>query len=808
MEPRIPSLLLDDTFSIDRLPPEQLPFPLGAFQTPQQHGSQALPSTRPSRPAPVEPSAPSANISLRDIYNPGAKDVHHGHGHAVFNGQLSRALSCQPAPDSQPPSSAQPPSEPRPSRPHQHAARPPKSVPLAEVLNSTITPPADSVQHPSATASHFSGSVSDLLLSPPAAAKYASPTVLPRKRRKMDVGSEMFTLPKPEAMKKRRPRIPPLLQGLHQPPPDAGLFPPITSERVGADRNREVSKEGARVIHEPPPAQPAAEKQKEAIPDTERAVQGASLDKEKDQPEPGNSGAQKKPGKPAPKVKRKRWTEQETTHLLKGVAKFGIGNWKRILECDEYSFNERTAVDLKDRFRTCCPDEYRKLKAPASTTTEREKRLSKKLSDPSLKDGQGKENQSSEHAKNDANAVALTVVNQDGPLSASWPLAKVTAGKKRGPKVHRKGSQELASIGIEAPFTKNTRREPRKFSDEEDDALLRGVDKHGPKWHLIKNDEGLGLAHRHPTDLRDRYRNKWPERYKNAGYKINGKEKGKPLSDEANDGVDDTEKDKAMTEPASSLQQREEHHAPAAAVVTTNEQPHFNLTAPSSSSRPRASDLKALLSNFPFHDPFSEDDDFTTDLPLEGECSPVILSREIFSYANPTNGGGQLQPSQQQQQPPYDSTMSGSCGTATNDHINPLDTLKTSQRHAAANTASTNHNLPPLWLPAPLTTAAAAGAGGGPWASNTTTSSTTSADPNSAVRTANRSTTNGTAAMSTASSASSSAPLATNATTAAGGPPVGAVSLPGPADLLMGLDLDGRNDAMAMGHGSSWFNLF
>ncbi|KAK7515617.1 hypothetical protein IWZ03DRAFT_331370, partial [Phyllosticta citriasiana] len=589
MEPRIPSLLLDDTFSIDRLPPEQLPFPLGAFQTPQ-HGSQALPSTRPSRPAPVEPSAPSANISLRDIYNPGAKDVH-GHGHTVFNSQLPRALSSQPAPDAQPPI-AQAPPESRPTRAHQNAARPPKSVPLAEVLNNTLSPPADSTQHASATASHFSGSVSDLLLSPPAATQYASPTVLPRRKRKMDLGSEMFTLPKPEAMKKRRPRIPPLLQGLHQPPPDAGLFPPITSERVGAERNRDVSKEGARVVSDPTPAKPA-EKQKEVVPEPEKNAE-TTFDKEKEQPEPDETEAQKKAGKPAPKVKRKRWTDQETTHLLKGVARFGIGNWKKILECDEYSFNERTAVDLKDRFRTCCPDEYRKLKAPASTTTEREKRLSKKVSDLSFASGQGKENQPAEQVKNVSNP-------------------------------------ELMSIGIEAPFTKNTRREPRKFSEDEDEALLRGVDKHGLKWHVIRNDEDLGLNHRHPTDLRDRFRNKWPERYKNAGYKINVKDKGKAPG-EAIDG-NNTERERAAAPEAPSSSQKEDHAPP---VVVTAE-PHFNLAAPSSSSRPRAADLKALLSNFPFHDPFSDDDDFTTDLPFEGECSPVILSRDIFSYANPSN---------------------------------------------------------------------------------------------------------------------------------------------------------------------------
>ncbi|KAF2727350.1 hypothetical protein EJ04DRAFT_389381, partial [Polyplosphaeria fusca] len=49
--------------------------------------------------------------------------------------------------------------------------------------------------------------------------------------------------------------------------------------------------------------------------------------------------------------KRNKWSEQETQDLLRGVSKFGIGNWKKILQCPEFAFNQRTTVDLKDRFR-------------------------------------------------------------------------------------------------------------------------------------------------------------------------------------------------------------------------------------------------------------------------------------------------------------------------------------------------------------------------------------------------------------------------------------------------------------------------
>ncbi|KAI8870971.1 hypothetical protein GQ42DRAFT_113105, partial [Ramicandelaber brevisporus] len=50
--------------------------------------------------------------------------------------------------------------------------------------------------------------------------------------------------------------------------------------------------------------------------------------------------------------KPRKWTEQETKDLLKGCQKYGLGAWKRILRDTEFHFDNRTSVDLKDRFRT------------------------------------------------------------------------------------------------------------------------------------------------------------------------------------------------------------------------------------------------------------------------------------------------------------------------------------------------------------------------------------------------------------------------------------------------------------------------
>src|ERR1700737_1524466 len=57
------------------------------------------------------------------------------------------------------------------------------------------------------------------------------------------------------------------------------------------------------------------------------------------------------------------------------------------------------------------------------------------------------------------------------------------------------------------------------LSKKEDENPLIGFGKHGGKWSIIQKDEELGLAHRRSTDLRDRFRNAFPEKYVGAGFK-------------------------------------------------------------------------------------------------------------------------------------------------------------------------------------------------------------------------------------------------------------------------------------------------
>lgn len=49
--------------------------------------------------------------------------------------------------------------------------------------------------------------------------------------------------------------------------------------------------------------------------------------------------------------KRKFWTNLEEDTLRAGVQKYGMGNWKLILNMYRDIFDERTEVDLKDKWR-------------------------------------------------------------------------------------------------------------------------------------------------------------------------------------------------------------------------------------------------------------------------------------------------------------------------------------------------------------------------------------------------------------------------------------------------------------------------
>ncbi|KAI8339660.1 hypothetical protein BC941DRAFT_421105 [Chlamydoabsidia padenii] len=164
--------------------------------------------------------------------------------------------------------------------------------------------------------------------------------------------------------------------------------------------------------------------------------------------------------------KRRRWGDDETDALLLGCMKHGVGNWKAIIKDPTLTFDRRTAVDLKDRFRTICPKpEYQHLYSQQGVST--------------------------------------------------YYLAFDTAKQ--------------------IPVTRKKRRSRRLFNDEEDQALLDGVEKYGVSWARIAKDPQLNLSHRKGGDLRDRFRNKFPDRYEALGFSLKAPLKGRQQQQQDDD---------------------------------------------------------------------------------------------------------------------------------------------------------------------------------------------------------------------------------------------------------------------------------
>ncbi|KXJ93758.1 hypothetical protein Micbo1qcDRAFT_172658 [Microdochium bolleyi] len=294
-------------------------------------------------------------------------------------------------------------------------------------------------------------------------------------------------LKKQKAAAQQQHAFPPIIVGLLEPPEHAALLslPPISFDgRPQPEAYTESpSSTGIALLPDNHCSQPS----------DDRGDQSPLRESEKTP-----SG---KPKRKAAKPRRK-WSEEETNHLLLGVSKHGVGRWTDIMEDPEYNFHERSAGDLKDRFRTCCPAELRNdLLAQRAEGSSRDAASAKMLPVRKPKKGLMAENiLNQEEEQVDAEGTAQ---NDTDP----------TMPKQRKSRAHRKKLEDLAELGIKGPFKKSHRRERRPFSEQDDREILEGFELFGPQWTKIQRDPRFHLSSRQPTDLRDRLRNKYPERF-------------------------------------------------------------------------------------------------------------------------------------------------------------------------------------------------------------------------------------------------------------------------------------------------------
>ncbi|CAF3480802.1 hypothetical protein SNK03_005026 [Fusarium graminearum] len=286
-----------------------------------------------------------------------------------------------------------------------------------------------------------------------------------KRHRSIHVKDDFVQLPQP--LKKQKaaqqvPVMPPIINGLHEPPPHAALFPPISSESFH-------SNDGSQMKALP-----------EKLPEFAQMCQEIDLDL-------AAYKARKRTAKP-----RRKWSEEETSHLLLGVNRHGVGKWTNILEDADFTFDGRTAGDLKDRFRTCCPDELRK-KLPSWSGREMPVK-----------------------GKTDIH-LEKRLVNGDAAFAKDATLTPQqdvdTSPKRKKSRAHRKKMEDLVELGIHGPFKKSRRRERRLFTEKDDTEILEGLEIHGPSWTKIQRDPRFHLSSRQPTDLRDRVRNKYADVY-------------------------------------------------------------------------------------------------------------------------------------------------------------------------------------------------------------------------------------------------------------------------------------------------------
>lgn len=385
------------------------------------------------------------------------------------------------------------------------------------------------------------------------------PDDAPRKRRRLgslgDNFGELLQLPIPKAQKdipKRRPFGPlPILNELKEPPPNAALFPPIEAGRRPKFMNqpgKDTSTSADHTLHGQ-----TIERRAQRIEDlielnneneeTElgkqedgnvRETDGTKLLSHPQQSTQEANDLLSQKETIRPKKKLRRWSEQETYDLLRGVVRCGVGNWTSILTQPDLKFNKRTAANLKDRFRVCCPWAYET--GQSSNTDDIQSRLADSINNA----------QSGLVGKillPDPRTAKIGAEYKKGTTKTSFSAAKVHSrgtgsgakdpdnqpGRSKQKRVSgMNGSQELSnrskstliSLGLEDPDTavKSNRRQRRPFTEAEDEALLKGYAVHGFQWTLIRQDKHLNLLHRKATDLRDRFRTKFPSVYREGGF--------------------------------------------------------------------------------------------------------------------------------------------------------------------------------------------------------------------------------------------------------------------------------------------------
>ncbi|PTB70518.1 hypothetical protein BBK36DRAFT_16185 [Trichoderma citrinoviride] len=346
----------------------------------------------------------------------------------------------------------------------------PTSYTTAAAASSSLPFPSSS----SATATTAAAATSSI------ASASASTSNSNNKRPAIHIKDDFMQLPQPAKKPKahQAPPMPPIINGLLEPPPHVSLFPPIESSAFD-DTDAGQSKLLHELNYSPP---------------------GPRLSPEPNQPMTKPRTTRKRSSKP-----RRKWSEEETNHLLRGVDRHGVGKWTSILDDPDFHFNSRSAGDLKDRFRTCCPEEMRVTDVDERHSLARRRQLRNQF------------RQLTSPLKTPEKTAGETSLSEGGTWSgkdsATGTPSEMDDPPTKKSRAHRMKVSDLAGLGITGPFRRARRRERTAFSNRDDQEILLGLQTYGPSWSKIQRDKRFHLGNRQPTDLRDRVRNKYPYIY-------------------------------------------------------------------------------------------------------------------------------------------------------------------------------------------------------------------------------------------------------------------------------------------------------
>ena len=280
--------------------------------------------------------------------------------------------------------------------------------------------------------------------------------------------ADFVQLPRPQKnLREDKPRpFQPIsvLNELHEPPPSAALFPPITPNASQEECDSHVG-QSPNQINEL--GRPATRKRK-----------------------PRGCPTGIRSAKRTYTRERTAWTEEETDQLVKGVAIYGMGRWKNILDHPELHFREgRTNMDLKDRYvmslyslSHSVPDQVLSVSAsyfpPTRGTSGRER----------------------------CQSLQMTTKVCIAPQKL-YPMVSIPNQAPAAP-----SSQKSE---IKSPAKKPPLRAPKRlWTEQEDIELDKGFHLYGFQWNLMLKDPALKFDRRSCGQIRDRFRLRFPDMYK------------------------------------------------------------------------------------------------------------------------------------------------------------------------------------------------------------------------------------------------------------------------------------------------------